>query len=342
MATDLGSERPDAAPGGDGPTVRQHVSRPGERTLERAAYLGYRTAEVVIGALPRRLVLPVAAAAGNAAYDLAGSKADLIRANMAQVLGLPADHSSVSRAARHAFQNYGQYLAEVMRLPTLTPARVRQMVTFHGWEQLAAAQGSSETGLLLCAVHVGAMDLLGSAMTHEGEPVHVVADDTTYGQLYDHLRRVREAHGIQLIGWRRLRGLYRVLKSGGNLVLMCDGAYRPGDVPVSFLGAATTFPPGPALLSARTGAAILPIDARRAGLARFDVWGFPVIRAADSGPAEIHRATQELANAMGSVIARDPGQWYMFRPVWPQTEAERRAAEVALERARRGEDWTTA
>jgi KDO2-lipid IV(A) lauroyltransferase len=145
---------------------------------------------------------------------------------------------------------------------------------------------------------------------------------------------------VDVIGWRNLRRLYKVLQDGGNLVLLCDGPYRPGDVPVEFLGAATTLPAGPALLSARTGAAILPIGARRTADDRLEAWGLPVIRATSTEPAEIYRATQALADALGSVIAADPGQWYMFRPVWPQTDADRTAAAAALARARAGEDWS--
>jgi lauroyl/myristoyl acyltransferase len=54
----------------------------------------------------------------------------------------------------------------------------------------------------------------------------------------------------------------------------------------------------------------------------------------------VFRATQALADALGRVIADDPGQWYMFRPVWPQTDGDRAAAAAALKRARAGEDWT--
>ncbi len=42
------------------------------------------------------------------------------------------------------------------------------------------------------------------------------------------------------------------------------------------------------------------------------------------------------------MIAADPGQWYMFRPIWPQTPEAREQARAALETARRGEDWTRA
>jgi KDO2-lipid IV(A) lauroyltransferase len=320
---------------------RRDAARGGERWRERLTYWAYRSAERVLSTLPRGVVIPGAVAVSNGAYDLSGPKGALVRANMAQAMGLPVDDPRVSRAARRAFQNFGRYLVEVMRLPVLDPEEARQRVTFVGWDDLAAAQGTEGRGVLLCAVHTGAVDLLAPAMKHEGETVSAVADDTTYGRLYEHLAAVRGAHGVDVIGWRNLRRLYRVLRDGGNLVLLVDGPYRPGDVPVELLGAPTTLPAGPALLSARTGAAILPVGVRRAG-DRLEAWGYPVIRATSTEPAEVYRATQALADALGQVIAADPGQWYMFRAVWPRTDAARAAAAAALERARAGEDWTTA
>ena len=321
---------------------RQHSARQGERGRERLAYWGYLAAERVLSTLPRGVVVPGAVAVSNGAYDLSGAKGAVIRGNMAQAMGLPASDPRVARAARRAFQNFGRYLVEVMRLPVLDPEEARQQVTFVGWEDLAAARGTEGRGVLICAVHVGAMDMLAPAMMVEGEKLSVVGDDTTYGRLYDHLAEIRGALGVDVIGWRNLRRLYKVLQDGGNLVLLCDGPYRPGDVPVEFLGAPTTLPAGPALLSARTGAAILPIGARRTPDDRLEAWGYPVIRATSTEPAEVYRATQALADALGQVIAADPGQWYMFRPVWPQTDADRAAAKAALERARAGEDWSAA
>lgn len=325
-----------------GSRARQQAARGAERGRERIAYWGYRAAETALGALPRGVVLSSAAAVGNAAYDLGGDKRAVIADNLAHALGLPADDPAVRRAARRAFRNYGRYLAEVMRLPVLDPVEVRSRVTFHGYEQLEAARGTEGKGVVICTVHVGALDMLAPAVMTEGDKMHAVGDDTTYGRLYDHLAAVRGAFGVEVIGWRNLRRIYAVLRAGGNLVLICDGPYRRGDVPVEFLGAPTTLPAGPALLSARTGAAILPVGVRRAGGDRFDAWGYPVIRAVDDSPAEVYRATQALADALGDVIRGDPGQWYMFRPVWPQSDEARAEAAAALARARAGEDWAPA
>jgi lauroyl/myristoyl acyltransferase len=256
-------------------------------------------------------------------------------------MGLPSDHRRVHRAARRAFRNYARYLADVMRLAGKEPEDVGALVDIANIEILWEAR-ASEKGVLLCTVHVGGMDLIAPALKVYDQALHVIADDTTYGRLYDHLKAVRAKHGLTLIGWRNLRALFRALRSGENLVLFCDGGYRAGDVPVEFLGEPTTFPAGPATLSARSGAPMLPVACQRTGGDRFYARGLPLIRATSNEPAEIHRATQALADELGEVIAADPGQWYMFRPIWPQTDEERLQARTALAMARRGEDWTRA
>ncbi len=310
----------------------------GERRREKLTYRAYRGGELLLSALPRRFLLAAAAAAGNAAYDLSPHKRRTVLRNVSQAMGLPQDAPRVRRAARGAFRNYAKYVVDMMRLGSLTDADVERLVHIENIDILDEARAIGR-GVLVCAVHVGGMDFIGPALLRSGEKMHVVADDTTYGRLYEHLKAQRARHGLHLIGWRNLRALFRVLRDGGSLVLFCDGGYRRGDVPVEFMGEATTFPIGPASLSARSGAAILPVGGGRTAADTFEARGLPLITAAGSEPAELYRATQALADALGGVISADPAQWYMFRPVWPETDAEREEARGALAAARRGEDW---
>jgi lauroyl/myristoyl acyltransferase len=319
-------------------TATPSKATPGERRREVFAYWAYRAAERVINTLPRRLVLPIAAAAGNVAYDLSGAKQRLVHENVARPLGLQPEDPRVRHAARRSFRNYAKYLADVMRLAGRKPEEIGELVTLVNYEALTHAQKAGK-GVLLCTVHVGGMDLIAPALHRLGEELHVVADDTTYGRLYQHLKAVRAPHGLTLIGWRNLRALFKALRGGENLVLFCDGGYRAGDVPVEFLGEPTTFPTGPATLSARSGAPILPVTCSRTRGDRFRAAALPLVEAASDEPFEIYRATQALADELGGVIAADPGQWYMFRPIWPQTDADRARARAALDAARRGEDW---
>ncbi len=312
---------------------------PGERKRELGIYLAYRLAEWLINRVPRRIALPLASAAGNLAFDFGADKRELICANLSRPMRLPASHGRVRRAARRAFRNYAKYLVDMMRIGEMTDHQVEALVTIENIDSLRTASAEGK-GVLLCTVHVGGMDLLGPALNRLGESLHVIADDTTYGRLYDHLAQARGRHRIFLIGWRNLRGLFKVLRGGGNLVLFCDGGYRRGDVPVEFCGEATTFPAGPATIAARSGAPILPVWCRRTAEEGFEARGLPLIRAASNDPAEIQRATQALADALSRELAGDPDQWYMFRAVWPQSPADRAQAVAALEAARRGDDWT--
>lgn len=311
----------------------------GERKRELLAYWLYLAAERVIASLPRRLVLPAASAVGNVAYDLARSKRRLIHENLRRPLARPVDDPAVARAARRAFRNYAKYLVDMMRIGDLTEDQGAELVRIENVEILKQAR-AEERGVLLCTVHIGGMDLIGPGLKRHGELLHVVADDTTYGRLYDHLAAERAKQHIFLIGWRNLRGLFRVLRDGGNVVLFCDGGYRRGDVPVELCGEPTTLPIGPATLAAKTGAPMLPVACRRDPDDRFTTSGLPLVRCASTEPAEIFRATQALADALTTVIGIDPGQWYMFRPVWPQSDEDRARARATLEAARRGEDWT--
>jgi len=263
----------------------------------------------------------------------------VIHDNLAHPMGLDAGDRRVKAAARRAFRNYAKYLVDMMRVGDLSTEQAAAMVNIDDVSVLTDA-GAGGSGVLLCTFHVGGMDLIGPAVKLSGQALHVVADDTTYGRLYDHLSAARARQGIFVIGWRNLRGLFRVLRANGNLALFCDGGYRRGDVPVELCGEATTFPIGPATLAAKTGAPMLPVWCRRDRHDRFEAGGLPTISCSSTEPAEIYRATQALADALGGVIAEDPGQWYMFRPVWPQTDADRAQASAALAAARRGEDWT--
>jgi phosphatidylinositol dimannoside acyltransferase len=310
----------------------------GERTRERLIHWAYLAGERVINALPRSLVLPAAVAAGNVAFDLAGAKSEVVRGNLARAMDRPAADPAVGRATRRAFRSYAKYLADVMRMADLTPEATARLVSIDNIEILDEARAGG-TGVLICTVHVGGMDLIGPGLQIHGEVLHVVADDTTYGRLYDHLKQIRARHGLYLIGWRNLRGIFKALRARQNLVLFCDGGFRRGDVPVEFLGEATTFPIGPASLSARTGAPMVPVYCQRTADDRFRARGLPIIHCASEEPAEVFRATQALADALGGVIREDPSQWYMFRPVWPEIDADRSWAAAALAAAREGKDW---
>ena len=124
-----------------------------------------------------------------------------------------------------------------------------------------------------------------------------------------------------MIAWRNLREIHRVLRDRGILALLVDWGYRSDGIPVRFFGDWTALPAGPAVLAAKTGAAIVPVVNRRADGRYHAEHGEP-IEVPGGSPADIQAATQAIADALQRAIEVAPEQWYSFKPIWPETAAE--------------------
>jgi KDO2-lipid IV(A) lauroyltransferase len=303
------------------------------RIVERAAVAGYRVTTWLLGVLPAGLARAVIGRLSQASYLAWPSRRHWSNQNFGHVLGLPPDDPRVRRLALRAYREYGRYLVELMRLPTLPADEVGRLAADLDADGIRAISAAAPGGgLILAAGHVGNNEAVGAGIAHHGLPISVVADDSSFPELYELLRRQREGWGVRMIAWRNLREIFGVLKRREMLALLIDWGYRSDGIPVRLLGAWTTLPAGPATLAAKTGSRILPIRIKRNPDGRFDVsWAAPIdVTSAD--PAELQRATQAMADALGETILVAPEQWYNFKPIWPASEAE--AADLATRAAR--------
>jgi hypothetical protein len=87
-------------------------------------------------------------------------------------------------------------------------------------------------------------------------------------------------------------------------------------------GCWTTLPAGPALLAAKHGSPIVPFSVNRRDDGTFRIAADPPIRVASDSPRDLAVATQAIATALEGHIAPAPAQWYIFKPIWPLSEAE--------------------
>ena len=188
-------------------------------------------------------------------------------------------------------------------------------------------------GIIVTAAHVGNNDVIGAAIAHLGLPLNVVADDSAFPELFEHLRRQREQWHATLIPWRNLRAIFGVLRRRELLGLLVDWGYRSDGIPVRLFDAWTTLPAGPATLAAKTSSRILPAITARQPDGRLRVVFAEPISVAPSDPADLQRATQAIADAVAASVGAAPEQWYSFKPIWPATaeegaDLERRAREM--------------
>ncbi len=301
------------------------------RVVEKAAVLGYRSAEWVLGRLPTGPSARVVGWFVQASYLLWPKKRHWSNLNFGHVLGLPPDDPAVRRMALRAYRSYARYLVELMQLPGMSRDQAGTMLDPAALDTVERIWRDSN-GVIFVACHVGNNEAIAAGVGARGWPLSGLADDSTFPELFEHLREERARWGSTVIPWRNLREVYGVLRRHEMLALLVDWGYRSDDIPVRLFGAWTTLPAGPATLAGKTGAVIVPVVARRLPDGRFHASTDDPIHVASTSPGEVLRATQAVADAIQRVIAAAPDQWYSFKPMWPETEAE--AAELATRAAR--------
>jgi lauroyl/myristoyl acyltransferase len=292
------------------------------RIVEKAAVIGYRTMAAALIHLPPRLTVPVIGSLNQLSYLFWPKKRAFSDANFGRVLGLPPGHPRVRRMALRAYREYAHYMVEIMRLPALPAEEVSKLVLGDGVDRIAGAWQAHGKSMIVCAGHVGNNEAVAAGVAWRGFPANVVADDSAFPEIFEILRKNREDWGVHVVPWRNLRELFSILRKNQILALLVDWGYRPDGIPVKLFGAWTTLPAGPAVLAAKTGANIGFMEVRRTPDGRFVVESEEAFTVPSSNPADLQQATQRIADALERTIARAPAQWYSFKPMWPDTEAE--------------------
>lgn len=296
------------------------------RLIEKAAVVGYRTTAVVLAHVPPGLSRAVIGGVSQLGYLLWPAKRRWSNQNFGHVLGLPPDHPRVRRMALRAYREYATYTVELMRLPSRPKAEVSSLVEGEGMDRIVASWQASGRASIVVAGHVGNNEAVAAAVAWRGLPANVVADDSSFPEIFEILRRQRESWGVHVVPWRNLRELFKVLRNNEIMALLVDWGYRSDGIPVKLFGAWTTLPAGPAMLAAKTGALIMPMAVRRTPTGHFHVDADEAFAVPSSNPADLQRATQRIADALQRTIAAAPEQWYSFKPIWPSDPVE--AAEL--------------
>ncbi len=224
-------------------------------------------------------------------------------------------------AVQEAFESYTRYWVESLRLPSLGERSVNAGIEVVGYPYVAEALDHGN-GVILALPHLGGWEWAGRWLTDRGHRVTVVVEKIEPPELFDWFTNLRAKLGMTVVplGPHAGKAILRALTNNEIVCLLSDRDIGGGGVEVEFFGERTTLPGGPATLSLRTGAPILPVAVyftRRAnghlGLVR------PPIPTERRGKLrdDVARVTQYLAQELEYLIRRAPEQWHLFQPNWP-------------------------
>ncbi len=318
-------------PGGSGRAEADH----------RAADGGFRHAVAEAGfalgwAGVRRLPESAAYAAFREVADMLwrrqGPGVARLEANLRRVVGPELSGRELRRLSREGMRSYSRYWCDTFRLPDWDEQRLLGRVDTVGEAYLrdTLAAGS---GLVAALPHMGNWDHVGAWACRTGLPVTTVAERLRPESLYDRFVAVRQGLGMEVLpltgGANPMETLTARAREGHLVCLLAERDLRSRGVPVTFFGAPTTMPAGPAMVSLLTGAPLHPVstsydegDGQTGGHRLVLTVGSRLEPpAVGTTRDKVTALTQALASSFEERIAAAPQDWHMLQRIWPEDGA---------------------
>jgi KDO2-lipid IV(A) lauroyltransferase len=295
-----------------------------ERLVHGVAFWAWRLASALAQRLPSWITYPTAVVGGELVYLIWISRRRVAKANFSIVLQRPMNDREVARVARRSFRNFGKYLVEIMRFPRLGVSELERLVNVdpRSWSHLRSALEHGR-GLIFVSMHFGNFEMGGARIADE-LPLNVIADELENQRLMDLLVANRKHKNLHLLPPDgAVRQVLQALRRNEMVGLMMDLGPRAQEldhVEAEFFGARAKFPTIAANLARVSGAPIVVAAVKRQRDNTFHGIALPPIFV-ERTKQDIERATQAIAHGLEQLVRGDPDQWYIFRPMWPRTEA---------------------
>ncbi|MDQ7778087.1 MAG: lysophospholipid acyltransferase family protein [Planctomycetota bacterium] len=306
----------------------------GESTLDSFRFL--RPVVMLARLVPRKAFLLIALALGRiASRVLKGPRAMVVR-NVDWLAAWNADRKDGSlqgRAEREAvvrrtFQNFACGLVEYVFLSLLTPRTVRSIFRIDRGSGAEASlvplheAARRRTGAVVVSSHFGHWELGAVLLSQLGFRVNVLTLAAADRDINEFRGRMRARFGVKTIYLSRSEGelpahlaMLGALRRGEIVTMLTERESSESLVQVSMFGRGFMVPRGAAVLSALTGAPIIPAFVVHEGGGTYRPILETPILADPSAPdrqQEILRVTQKMASVFEYHIARHPDQWYNF------------------------------
>lgn len=303
-----------------------------ERTREQVAGLGYAAGWGVVKQTPKGMSSRAFQAVADMATVRNGGATRQLRKNLRRVVGPSVSELRMDQLVGDALRSYSRYWLETFRLPKMDIRDVadRTAANTVGQENIEAGLDAGK-GVILALPHQGNWDVAGVWLVANHGPFATVAERLKPDSLFDRFVEYRESLGFEVLpltGGARppMDVLQERLNQNKVICLLADRDLSRNGIQVDFFGEPTRMPGGPALLAARTGAALLPVSL---WFTDDGAWGQrinPPVELPDSSLRDkVELGTQAVAHRFQHDIAEHPVDWHMLQRLWLADLPPRRA-----------------
>ncbi len=179
-------------------------------------------------------------------------------------------------------------------------------------------------GVIAVGAHLGSFTLLGTRLGLEGYKVNIIIDMEHFPRLWNRINRAQRSFSENPFPSKpislAIKKSLNCLRRNEILYIVADQQQRRSGIPVPFFGRTAYTPPGPAMLSLKTGAPLLPMFVLRGdGMSRRLVIGEAIeSERTEDEREDTARLTGKLTTAIEDMVRRHPEQWAWINRRWKQ------------------------
>ncbi len=286
-------------------------------------YQMYRWLAWTIERAPRRAAYGFTWLVAEVAFAVNAPARRVAVFHMRRILGPDAAPASVRRAARGCLHAATWYYTD---LPRTARMDVRRFNTLHvhdtGFEHLRRAAAAGR-GVVIVTMHFGNPEYAAQVLPYRGLPLMSLVEPLEPPALAELFRSYRASQGnssaeVTLSGIKRA---LRCLRGGGIVAVLVDRDILQTGIEVPVFGYPARIPTGAIDLALHTGAAIVPLMAKRAGIDQFEVTIEPPLVLERTGRLHDDRRVNlsRLMERFEPYLRRDPAQWFVLQEtIWPR------------------------
>ncbi len=277
-----------------------------------------------VAVLPRRLATSAGAILGRVVYVLWRSRRSMALRNIAGAVARSSLATSrpPETIAGACFENLGRSFAEIAKIYCGFGSSVLQSVSIIGIDRYQAALAKGR-GVLFITGHCGNWELLAMAAARAIGEIHVVARPLDVPLLNRLAERARQRYGNRVIYKKgALKRIISVLRNNGTVgVLIDQSVIRPEGLLIDFLGKKAYTMKMPAMISRKTGAAVLPVFIHREDSSHVIEIGkeIPSDSSAGTDMAILHD-TARFSRAVEEYVRQYPEEWLWIHHRWKRVK----------------------
>jgi len=290
--------------------------------LDSILYVITKGASVLFAALPVRFVLSVGRAFGRLAYFLNYKRSRVAYANIRYAFAGRKDSHEVREIVRSLYCNFGEVLAEVLRMPAVDKRYKEKFIDIENLHYIEQAL-KRRKGLIFLTGHFGNWELLSVTSALQGYPLLVLAREQKMKRLNDALNEARESKGCRVIKkGMQTRQIYDHLKANGIVGILSDQDAGKAAPMTDFFGRPTSTPKGAFTLARRTGASIIPAFMIRKNGPHHRLALEEPIEVGGEGTDEVY-AMKKFTRELEKKIREHPEQWLWLHKRWKSSPLRR-------------------